>query len=297
MKIIGGIVTIFIIVSLVVITSFFYNLSTLFKIPSNFNDMTSLGQLGDFFSGHLNGFVLMILAVSLVLQRRSIEQFQESLEDQREANKSMQEDIKRQTNLSSIQTKQLILSNISNDYYKEKEDILKLETELKLGIFFEKKFNNFIVVDTRKLAELLNKIEYMKRSITNDMEDDLKGKITLKLSILLSSNYTDSNIKMLRKLLVANKLCYLFQLYINFIKKNCAKYPTWLENTDQLNTKYLFLKEFITINSIELNEHAFKLFNSLNIIKYGYINEDILWTEIRQLENIDLYYITFQNIN
>ena len=78
-----------ILMSLIVIINFFYIAVLNYETFLDKTSLSDFGLIGDFFSGHINGFILLTLIISLYFQRTSILQTWKSIKQQAEANKTI----------------------------------------------------------------------------------------------------------------------------------------------------------------------------------------------------------------
>lgn len=250
--------------------------------------LSQLGQIGDFFSGHLNGFVLIILAITLLLQRKSLYQVEQSLIMQKEANIASDDNVKKQLEIYNEQNRQLMISNFDSKYYKEKEHILKYETDLGLHQLINNRFQYFIQIDHYKLIDFLSKIEAMKYIIQDYNTKVIQTK--RELTDFLGAYYNDNNIMMLKKLLITIKLLPLYENYFQFI--DMLKHETQYVNmVHPLNLKYLFLKKYMKDNGIELHEDIVNLFIEFDIPNDNEKKqEELLWNSVKQLKDVEVYY-------
>lgn len=287
-----------ILVASIVVISFSINLPFLYTYFLH-DDITpdklaQLGQIGDFFSGHLNGFVLIILAITLLLQHKSIYQVEQSLIMQKEANIASDDNVKKQLEIYNEQNRQLMISNFDSKCYKEKEHILRYETDLELDRIIKNRFQYFIQIDHYKLTDFLSKIEDMQH-IIQDYNTQVP-RIKRELTEYLGEYYNDNNIMMLKKVIITIKLFHLYENYFLFI--NMLKHETqYINMVNPLNLKYLFLKKYMKDNGIELHEDIVNLF-----IKFDIPNdnkekqEELLWNSIKQLKNVEAYYKAIRSL-
>ena len=68
-----------ILMSLIVIINFFYIAVLNYETFLDKTSLSDFGLIGDFFSGHINGFILLTLIISLYFQRTSILQTWKSI--------------------------------------------------------------------------------------------------------------------------------------------------------------------------------------------------------------------------
>lgn len=279
------------IISFTVIASFFYNLynhyeefNLVLNKNKNFKTLEALAQIGDFFSGHINGFVLIILIISLLLQRKSLNRFKESIEHQILANKTIKKDLEENIKTNTRQIQEFITSNMFEEFSREEKKILEIEVELNLKKFFDNNFNEYLEIDIRRLDELIQRVNYIKKFL----QEDLHEKLIDKYSIILKTRYSENRVQNLKKLLIANKLQELYEKFLEFESNILYKEI----KINRVNFIYLFLLDYMKSNNLNIEENKLIIaLLSKSFFEIRFNNKkNSLYKFVKNSSSIDKYY-------
>jgi len=118
--------------SLIVIINFFYIAVLNYETFLDKTSLSDFGLIGDFFSGHINGFILLTLIISLYFQRTSILQTWKSIKQQAEANKTISQDLQNSIKANMLLTKEFITTNYKNEFNEELNYIKLLMNKMEI---------------------------------------------------------------------------------------------------------------------------------------------------------------------
>lgn len=198
---------------LIVISNFIYTGIFHYEKFINLCSLEDFGIVGDFFSGHINGFILIALIISLYYQKTSVSQTWEALKQQSLANKTISDDLQNQK-------KEFFLIAKNNEFTEELKYIQELEREIDLDSLIENDFKLYQNINNYKLIELLKRKEYLLTVLNNLEEESLRESLKHKLDAVTLNKYNVRNKELLNRLFVCNELIKLFNEYQAFILRN-----------------------------------------------------------------------------
>lgn len=231
---------------------------------NNTKKLEQIALVGDFFSGHVNGFILLAFILSLYFQKISIEQVEKSLKEQKDANEIIRKDMKESVKANTSQTKEFITTNTKNDFNYELTKIDQLENKLNIEELYENKFSKYNLLSNKNLIELLKRVDYLCDKYNKIDDFDLREDIKRKLELSLYNKYTQKYRELFKLLFVFNELAELYQDYKNYINSH-ANNKTLVDNIDDLNVKYEFLISYpLKQKALSIDENRYELFEMIN---------------------------------
>ena len=260
-----------------------------------------IGVVGDFFSGHINGFILLALIFSLYFQKISIEQVEKSLKEQKDANEIIRKDMKESITANTLQTKEFITTNINNDFNHELIKISQLENELNFEKLYYDRFEKYYLLNNKKLIELLNRVDYLKNKFIKIKDIELKDEIANKLKLVPNNYYTIENREFLKKLIVFNELLKIYRDYKRFILSHPNKKEI-IKNTNKLNIKYEFLiSNPFKQKGLSVNGNRYELFEIINCTnifeKASIVGNDVININLAYQELWNILFLKKQLVN
>ena len=194
------------IMGLVVISSFIFIGFNHYQDFINISNLGEYGQVGDFFSGHINGFILLTIIVSLYFQRVSIKQTWESIKQQSEANQTISEDLKRSIEANELQTREFITTNYKNDFNEEIKYIQSIEKDLNLEYLYDNEFKKSHKLNNQKLFELFRRKDYLAKLIDNIKDIELQSSLRHKFESATMGRYNNKNQELLENVFSFNEI-------------------------------------------------------------------------------------------
>lgn len=273
-----------ILMSLIVIINFFYIAVLNYETFLDKTSLSDFGLIGDFFSGHINGFILLTLIISLYFQRTSILQTWKSIKQQAEANKTISQDLQNSIKANMLLTKEFITTNYKNEFNIELKCITNLMSKIKIKELCESNFKEFIVLDNDCLIELLKRKNYLASLLIKIEDNDLKNSLMHKIDTANVNIYINKHEKMLKKVFVFNELLKVFNNYYNYIL-----YDTNIQDIEEVkNLKNIYAFIMKTIDEKYLSkQNRFQLFENIassNNLFEKYLNFEfnpqLLWNII-----------------
>ncbi|MFW2555369.1 hypothetical protein [Aliarcobacter butzleri] len=258
------------IMGLVVISSFIFIGFNHYQDFINISNLGEYGQVGDFFSGHINGFILLTIIVSLYFQRVSIKQTWESIKQQSEANQTISEDLKRSIEANELQTREFITTNYKNDFNEEIKYIQSIEKDLNLEYLYDNEFKKSHKLNNQKLFELFRRKDYLAKLIDNIKDIELQSSLRHKFESATMGRYNNKNQELLENVFSFNEILKIFHDFIDYIHKNKIE-----ENPSSFEYIYEFL---ITKNQNKVyseNVNRFELFEEISST-YNIIENNII---------------------
>ncbi len=269
---------------LVVIVNFFYIIIFHYKDFLGVSGLANFGVVGDFFSGHINGFILLTLIISLFFQRTSIKQTWKSIAQQAEANETISEDLQNSIKANTLLTKEFITTNYKNEFNEELRHIKTLMVEMDIQKLCDNDFKIAHILNNESLIELLKRKNYLASLLINIEDGDLKNSLIHKIDTANINIYINKNEELLKKVFVFNELFKIFEDYESYLLNN--KNIKDIEETKDLKTIYEFIMDTIDKKHL-VEQNRFELFesiasnNTLFEIDFNIIfNTQLLWKTI-----------------
>lgn len=213
---------------LVFLVSILVALHFIFQIINHLEDidklenlnLTQLGILGDFLSGHINGFMIMLLVLSIYYQRISTEQQQES-------NRIILEDLQENIKANTEQSKELSRMNKYKDVKNLLEIVEGLEKQIGLENLGEVTLNSKPLKYNYQLFDEIIRTYQRINSLIFEIDDK---KIALELQELVSFHINSRDKYINSKTIIKT---YMFNKYLVMV----TKYFQFLQSFNYLNTK------------------------------------------------------------
>lgn len=255
-----SIMLIALIMGLVVILNFFYTIIFHYKDFQNVEGLVNFGIIGDFFSGHINGFILLTLIISLYFQRTSIKQTWKSIAQQAEANETISEDLQNSIKANTLLTKEFITTNYKNEFNEELRHIKTLIIEMDIQKLCDNDFKMAHILNNESLIELLKRKNYLASLLINIEDRDLKNSLIHKIDTANINIYINKNEELLKKVFVFNELLKVFTAYESYLVNN--KKIDDIEETKDLKNIYEFVMDTIDRKHL-VEQNRFELFESI----------------------------------
>lgn len=278
-------------VCIIVIVSFFIQSTVNMSLFFDIQELAELGTIGDFFAGHLNGFILLSLIVSLYYQRTSIDQTNIAIKEQQNANETMKNELKESVKSNDLQVKEFITTNSFNEINHEADRIYELESIIGIDKIIKSEFSNPTIVDTRKFLELFERLDYLN-DFVNDTEPNLRHKLEKKARLLKQKKYTELNLKLLKRVFIYNELLNVYQQYTKFIGNTENLH---FDSINNINLKYLFLHQHKKYSESNKEFILFEKFDCMPFItniehpNLICVKEGELWKHLFDKNSIQVY--------
>ena len=277
-----------ILMSLIVIINFFYIAVLNYETFLDKTSLSDFGLIGDFFSGHINGFILLTLIISLYFQRTSILQTWKSIKQQAEANKTISQDLQNSIKANMLLTKEFITTNYKNEFNEELNYIKLLMNKMEIQKLCTNDFKIVHILDSGSLIDLLKRKHYLNSLLTLIDDEDLRKSLIHKIDTANINIYIHKNEELLKRVFIFNELFKIFRNYEYYLLFN--KQIKDIDEAKDLKNIYEFIintvdkKLLMTQNRFELFENIASS-NTLFEIDFNInFNTQLLWEIIFQKE-------------